>query len=70
MQSIPNGYELVEPPVDVSCLDSILSGDCGGRGVLGIEAENKNFPSNDITNPKIYATRMYQYETGIRYSYL
>ena len=30
--------------------------------MLGIEVENKKFPSNDITNPKIYATRMYKYE--------
>ena len=31
---------------------------------MGIEAENKKFPSNDITNPKIYAMLMYKYETG------
>ena len=31
---------------------------------MGIEEENTNFSSNDITNPKIYATRMYKYETG------
>ena len=30
---------------------------------MGIEAENKKFPSNDITNPKIYAMRMYSNET-------
>ena len=26
--------------------------------------KTKKIPSNDITNPKIYATRMYKYETG------
>ena len=32
--------------------------------MLGIEAENKKILSNDITNPKIYAMRMYSNETG------
>ena len=32
--------------------------------MLGIDAENKKIPSNDITNPKIYAMRMYSNETG------